>query len=87
MAIVTHGRPDTVQSLSLTTSPSTSAAFGTQSNKFRAVATAAVTISIGNASGMLLPANAAEVFDCSPGQRITAAAVTGTATLNITEII
>lgn len=81
------GRLDTTQNLALTTAPATSAAIGPQSYKIRLVATVACNVSIGNAVNALLPAMASEYFQCTPGQSITAAAISGTGNLSISEII
>jgi hypothetical protein len=85
--ITTHGRPHTVQNLALTTSPDTSAPIGSQSYKLRLASTIGCNVSIGDAVNMYLPANTPELFDATPGQTLTATAVTGTGTLSITEII
>jgi hypothetical protein len=81
------GRLDVTQNIPLTTAPATSAAIGPQSYKIRLVATVACNVSIGDAASVLLPAMASEYFQCSPGQTVTATAVTGTGSLCMTEII
>jgi len=81
------GRLDVTQNIALTTSPATSAAVGTQTYKIRLVATVAANISIGDAASVLLPAMESEYFVCSPGQKVTATAVSGTGSLCMSEVI
>jgi hypothetical protein len=81
------GRLDTTQNLAITTSPATSNPVPVQTYKIRLAATVACNISIGNAANVLLPANLPEYFQCTPGQSITAAALTGTGNLCITGVI
>jgi hypothetical protein len=81
------GRLDTTQNIPITTAPATSAPIGPQSYKIRLVATVACNIRIDNAVDALLPALASEYFQCSPGQSLTAAAISGTGNLSMTEII
>ena len=80
------GRLDTTQNLALTTSPVTSNPVGVQAYKIRLASTVACNVSIGDASGVLLPANLPEYFLCTPGQSVTAAAISGTGTLSLSEV-
>jgi hypothetical protein len=81
------GRLDTTQNIPITTAPATSAPIGPQSYKIRLVATVACNVSIGNAVDALLPAMASEYFQCSPGQTVTATALTGTGNFCLSEVI
>jgi hypothetical protein len=81
------GRLDTTQNLAITTSPATSAPIAAQTYKIRLAATVACNVSIGNAASVLLPALASEYFQCTPGQTVTAVAISGTGNLCITGVI
>jgi hypothetical protein len=81
------GRLDTTQNIALTTTPATSAAIGKQSYKIRLASTVNCNISIGDAALVLLPALSSEYFQCTPGQIVTATALTGTGTLSMSEIV
>jgi hypothetical protein len=84
--VTSHGRPGKTQTIALTTAPATSAAIGPQTYRVRLVSTVACEVTLGDAVNAYLAPNFPEVFLTSPGQTITAAALTGTGSLNLTEL-
>lgn len=92
MTVVTHGRLGTHQSVAFSTTAGTIAnPLGKQTYKIRVVVSAAANILIGNSSvataanGSLLPANFPEVFDCTPGQSVSAIGAAA-GVLDVTEL-
>jgi hypothetical protein len=87
MTITSHGRFGKTQNLTLSATPATSAPVSPQTNKIRLVASAAASITIGDATAVYIPANIAEVALVTAGQTLTAVQfATGGGNLCITEI-
>jgi hypothetical protein len=92
MTVITHGRLGTHQSVAFSTTAGTIPnPVGTQTYKVRVVVSSAANILIGNspvataATGSYLPANFPEVFDCTPGQSVSAIGAAA-GTLDVTEL-
>jgi hypothetical protein len=86
MTITSHGRPGKTQTIAYTATPATSAAFGSQTNRIRLIATTAALVSIGDAVNMYLAPNFPEIFLVSPGQSLTVAQFAAPGSICITEL-
>jgi hypothetical protein len=84
--IASHGRLGKTQAIALTTAPATSNPIGPQTFRVRLVSTVACEVTLGDTVNAYLAPNFPEVFLTTPGQTVTAAALTGTGSLNLTEL-